>query len=107
MKLRIRANSVRLRLSDDEVVQISRGESIIEETPFPGGLLVYQLSVGGEEISARFSATQGIEISLPEDQASGWAARGGVALSRRVNVGGDGGTLMVLIEKDLKADKDS
>ena len=106
MKLRIRANSVRLRLSGDEVARISRGKSIIEQVRFSGGVLVYQLTVGGEEISACFSATGGIEISLPQDQASGWAASGGAALSRLVDVGGDGGTLDVLIEKDLKADKD-
>ncbi len=103
MKLRIRANSVRLRLSDDEVVRIGRGDSIVEQTRFSGGVFAYRLEIGGDEISARFTSGFGIEIKLPEQQAIGWATSSAVSLHGAIEV--DGETLSVLIEKDLKPDK--
>jgi hypothetical protein len=104
MKLRIQANSVRLRLSEAEVACVARSESISEQTVFPNGVLSYQLSLGGEEISARYSADQGIEIEVPQRQAIRWATGGEISLSQQVVLEGD--PLMVLIEKDLKAHKD-
>jgi hypothetical protein len=104
MKLRIHANSVRLRLSDAEVACVASGEPIIEQTRFPGGVLTCRLELGGDEISAHFTAAGGIEIRLPEGQARGWAASDEVSLQRTVET--DGATLQVLVERDLKRDRD-
>ncbi len=45
MKLRIRGDSIRLRLKRAEVDQIAPGNSIAEETHFPGSALTYRLDV--------------------------------------------------------------
>jgi len=45
MKLRIRGDSIRLRLKQGEVAQFAAGESIVEETHFPGAVLTYRLDV--------------------------------------------------------------
>lgn len=104
MKLRIRANDVRLRLSEDEVARVAAGDPIIEATQFSGGALGYRLAFGGDELSARFSAAAGIEIKLPQARAAHWAASGEVSLQGSIDT--DAGTLTVLIEKDLKPDRD-
>ena len=104
MKLRIRVNEVRLRLSEDEVAQVAAGGPIVEATRFSGGALGYRLAFGGDELSACFSPAAGIEIKLPRARAARWAAGGEVSLQGTVDTGG--GTLTVLIEKDLKRDRD-
>jgi Na+-transporting NADH:ubiquinone oxidoreductase subunit NqrA len=45
MKLRIRGDSIRLRLKVSEVDRIAAGESIVEETHFPDSVLTYRLEV--------------------------------------------------------------
>jgi hypothetical protein len=100
VKLRIRAGSVRLRLSEDEVARVALGESIAEQTRFPGGVLGYRLEIGGEQITARFSPAGGIQIRLPQEQAADWAASAEVTLQCSIEV--DGESLEVLVEKDLK-----
>ncbi len=65
MKLRIRGNSVRLRLKQGEVDQVAAGESIVEETHFPGSVLTCRLDVSEtNDIEANFTDGN-LEISLP------------------------------------------
>ena len=45
MKLRIRGDSIRLRLKRGEVDQITAGSSIVEETHFPNSVFSYRLDV--------------------------------------------------------------
>ena len=104
MKLRMAANSVRLRLSEEEVARLAGGESIGEEVHFSGGTLIYQLGVGGDQVSARFSSSRGIKIDLPQQQASDWAVSSAISWHDQIAV--DGTVLDVLIEKDLKPGKD-
>jgi hypothetical protein len=55
MKLRIRGDSLRLRLKRDEVDQIAAGTSIVEETHFPDSVLTYRLDVSeNRDMSASF-----------------------------------------------------
>ena len=94
---------MRLRLSEDEVARLARGEPVAEQTTFPGGDLKYRLDSGGEELTARYTRGAGIEVVLPEPQAKAWAA--GEEVSVRGHVDIDGATLTVLVEKDLKRDR--
>jgi hypothetical protein len=100
MKLRMQANSVRLRLSNTEVAQIAHGEVIAERVCFPGGALDYRLAIGGGAIAARFSPSDGISIEVPQAQAQELADGGTVSLRETIDVAGN--TLQVLIERDLK-----
>jgi hypothetical protein len=104
VKLRIEGNNVRLRLSEDEVARFARGEPVVEQTTFAGGDLRYRLDSGGEELTARFTSDAGIEVVLPQSQAKAWAE--GAEVSVRGSVEVEGETLTVLVEKDLKRDRD-
>ena len=80
MKLRIRGDSIRLRLKRGEVDQIAAGTSIVEETHFPGSLLTYRLDVSeNHEISASFS-NGSLVVRLPISKALSWAGSDKVSL---------------------------
>ena len=98
MKLRIRGDSIRLRLKRGEVAQVAAGKSIAEETHFPGSVLTYRLDVSEtDDIEANF-ADGNLEISLPASKVPGWATTDEVSLTATQNTP-DGATLTLLIEK--------
>ena len=100
LKLRIRGNSIRLRLKQSEVAQVAAGESIVEETHFPGAVLTCRLDVSKtDDIEANF-ADGNLEISLPASKVPGWATTDEVSLTATRNTP-DGATLTLLIEKDF------
>ena len=100
MKLRIRGNSIRLRLKQGEVAQVAAGESIVEETHFPGSVLTCRLDVSEtNDIEANFSDGN-LGISLPASQVLGWATTDEVSLTATQDLPG-GATLNLLIEKDF------
>ncbi len=100
MKLRIRGDSIRLRLKRGEVAQVAAGKSIAEETHFPGSVLTYRLDVSEtDDIEANF-ADGNLEISLPASKVPGWATTDEVSLTATQNTP-DGAILTLLIEKDF------
>ena len=100
MKLRIRCDSLRLRLKRGEVAQVAAGKSIVEETHFPGSVLTYRLDVSEtDDIEANF-ADGNLEISLPASKVPGWATTDEVSLTATQNTP-DGATLTLRIEKDF------
>lgn len=100
MKLRIRGNTLRLRLKRGEVEQIAAGQSIVEETRFPDGALNYRLDVSnGVAIHANLDAS-GLVVCLPESSVSGWASTDDVSLMAEQDLP-EGDTLSILIEKDF------
>jgi hypothetical protein len=96
MKLRIRGNSIRLRLSQTEVDDLASKGRVEEATVFPGGeRFVYSLAcVDGEEIGARFAGGS-MEVTVPRARVRAWAA------SDEVGIESDG-ALRILIEKDFQ-----
>lgn len=100
MKLRIRGNSIRLRLKRGEVAQVAAGESIVEETYFPGSVLTYRLDVSEtDDIEANFTDGN-LEFRLPASKVRGWATTDEVSLTATQDLP-DGATLTLLIEKDF------
>jgi hypothetical protein len=100
MKLRIRGDSLRLRLKRGEVDQIAAGSSIVEETHFPDSVLTYRLDVSeNHDISASFDRGS-LVISLPKSKVSDWADSDEVSLSAEQKLTG-AGSLTLLIEKDF------
>jgi phage baseplate assembly protein gpV len=103
MKLRMRANTLRLRLTRGEVDRLGEGQTVREVTHFPDGTsLIYALAVGGTHVHAaqQFVDTGSeITVTVPSAQAREWAG------SQEVGFGGDApvrvGPLEVLIEKDF------
>jgi hypothetical protein len=101
MKLRIRGDSIRLRLKVSEVDRIAAGESIVEETHFPDSVLTYRLEVsenGG--ITTKFNDGN-LVVRLPRADVEDWAGSDKVSLVSEQKLG-DAGTLSLLIEKDFK-----
>jgi hypothetical protein len=100
MKLRIRGDTIRLRLKRGEVDQIAAGISIAEETHFPNSVLTYRLDVSGNsDISASF-ADGSLVVSLPKSTVAAWASTDDVSLHAVQEFSGTG-TLSLLIEKDF------
>lgn len=100
MKLRIRGNSLRLRLKQAEVEQVAAGQSVVEETRFPGAALSYRLDVtDGETIQANLYDGN-LVIRLPKSRISTWATTDEVSLMAE-QVLPDGDKLSLLIEKDF------
>lgn len=104
MKLRIRGNSIRLRLTKGEVAQFKETGSVEEVTEF--GLeqnqrFVYALSVL-QDINASRAVLENnrISIFLPEDQSEQWTTTNQVGIRVEQSLGAEK-TLQILIEKDF------
>ncbi len=100
MKLRIRGDSLRLRLTRPEVLAVGRGEPVRELVHFaPGEQLGYSLECGGEAITARLQGGQ-VTVRVPTATAAEWCMSDRVGLSAEQSVA-DGTALRILIEKDF------
>ncbi len=102
MKLRIRGDTLRLRLTRGEVADIGAGRAVEEATRFPdGSVLRYVLSTGDEYTAAQHNAGAEhlLRVTIPAARAAAWAE------SEEVGLSGDGpvqlDALAVLIEKDF------
>lgn len=96
MKLRIRGNSVRLRLSQSEVELVALGAEVKEYVHFAENQFGYALRQEAiDSIEARFENSS-ILIVLPYEQAKTWSTSDEIGISAQV------GELQVLIEKDFQ-----
>ncbi len=101
MKLRIRENTIRLRLKRAEVDQLASGKSIVEQTCFPDSVLTYRLDVSSDgNFSASFRDGD-LTISLPEAEVTQWAQNDQVSIVAEQALG-NSDALSLLIEKDFK-----
>ena len=104
MKLRIKGNSLRLRLLRGEVEQLRATGKVIETIQF--GLqstqkLVYllQASYSAEEITASFAQNK-ITVTLPDAIAREWIRSDEVSLTAEQKIS-DSEVLKILVEKDF------
>jgi hypothetical protein len=102
MKLRIKGNSLRLRLTQGEVRTL-REEGVVEDRVRFGGeaALVYRLSrnAGTSSIHASF-ANGVVEVLLPERAALDWASSNEVTLAGAQPAAVDS-ELRIVVEKDF------
>jgi hypothetical protein len=97
MKLRIRGNSIRLRLTQTEVANLSESGLVQEKTDFGNGnsfIYLIKCSDKIEIISADFNNNR-LEIIVPFYVIKNWANNNDVGISAEQN------ELKVLIEKDF------
>ena len=102
MKLRIRGDSIRLRLTRTEVDTIGRAQPVTETTNFGAGAeFAYTLEPSSAVVAptAEFGSG-GIRVSVPADEAARWAASETVGISGEQPID-DGAVLTLLIEKDF------
>ncbi|MEM9558347.1 MAG: hypothetical protein AAGC60_29105 [Acidobacteriota bacterium] len=103
MKLRIQGNSIRLRLKQGEVDELSRHGRVADRlTLGPDGQhLDYGLEVdeSASVLGLRSTATE-ITVLLPLERAAVWTSTELVGLDGAVDIG-DEGEVTLLIEKDF------
>ena len=101
MKIRIRGNSVRLRLTKSEVDMFNQEGYIVEQTQFGASTLTYALKrVSNEKMTATF-LDNNIIMLLPEAYAHEWCTTEKVGFDALMDVG-EGNELYLLLEKDYK-----
>jgi hypothetical protein len=104
MKVRIKGDSLRLRLSRSEVSRVLSGDRL-EETihfgPEPNASFTYALQ---QESSERRSTIQysgnEVTITIPASRAQLWGVTDQVGIAEDINLG-ENGSLALLIEKDF------
>jgi hypothetical protein len=103
MKIRIKGNSIRLRLARLEVAALARSASIVERTAFDlGQSLTFTLRPSRDSRAISASCRDGaVTVHIPEAKARAWASGDEVGLSAE-HPCGDGETLSILIEKDFQ-----
>jgi len=101
MKLRIKGNSIRLRLLKSEVEQFAADGRISDETSFGANALRYTLamSMDAESISGAFENNE-IAVFIPEQAAREWASNDKVGFEIEQPTGANG-SLTIIIEKDF------
>ncbi len=103
MKLRIRGNSVRIRVTRNEVAKLAAGERIEQQTEFSAtSRLVSTLepSAHAPGVIATFDGTR-LALIVPSDQVRQWAASDQVGIQAEQSTGA-GQWLRLLIEKDFE-----
>ncbi len=108
MKIRIKGNSIRLRLTKAEVEHFSRQHFVSSTTrfsPFESDFFTYTLSASDDttRIAATLSERE-IRIVMPKTMASQWAHTDKISLEEHQAVG-DEAHLRILIEKDFQCMK--
>ncbi len=102
MKLRIRDNSIRLRLTRTEVDTVSSAGAVKSRVSLPGGDgLDYILGSlrATESLSAR-SSDGALTVMLPESDVMQWASTEQVSITADETLD-DGKLLKILVEKDF------
>lgn len=98
MKLRIRDNALRLRLTVSEVARVAAGESVEGRMPLPGTApFAYRLVAGDAPDAALDGNT--LRVSFPAAALRDWARGDDVSLTG--HCGTDGEPLALLVEKDF------
>jgi len=104
MKLRVKNNSVRLRLTQTELTRFAAGGRVEEAIEFglePRQHFIYALETTAdvETVSAAFENSR-ITVFVPKARAEEWTRTGQVGIEAEQPVG-RGKTLRLLIEKDF------
>ena len=102
MKLRVRDNSIRLRLTRTEVDTLRDVGLVGATLNFPGGTMieyVLESTPASVSLSAQF-ANNTIRVRLPESTVKEWADSEQVSIGAEQNLD-DSGVLVLLVEKDF------
>jgi len=101
MKIRIKGNTVRLRLTKSEVDYFRMTGLIEERTEFGNNSFAYALqSTQTPELKAEFS-DGAIRVLMPEKMADEWTATNAVGFNSEMDIGNKK-KLYILVEKDFK-----
>ena len=101
MKLRIKGNTLRLRLTQSEVKQFAEQGICSEKTVFGDHSFIYQLHKADvDDVHAEYQLDT-VSVAVPDDMADAWANDNESAAIEYTQLNADGSKLLVLIEKDF------
>lgn len=102
MKLRIKGNSIRIRLTKSEVDYFGKEGYLEEKTEFGDTTFIYALQNknDGNELSAKFSSNK-ITLLIPPSMTSDWVNTNRVGYESEMEIGRKR-KLYLLLEKDFK-----
>jgi hypothetical protein len=102
MKLRIRGNSLRIRLSKTEVDELASGSSLTEYTNFGSSTFSYKVqAVGnGDALTATYEKNM-VTLNVPTALLADWPTNSVVGFESMMPLG-DSKHLHLLLEKDFK-----
>jgi hypothetical protein len=101
MKLRIKGNTIRMRLTRPEVAYFEKFGMIEDKTEFGNSSLVYALEISkGDTLTADFASGR-ISFFLPEKIADEWTKTSLVSVNGEMHVS-ENKKLFILLEKDFK-----
>ncbi|MCW5515684.1 DUF7009 family protein [Muriicola sp. Z0-33] len=101
MKIRIKGNAVRLRLTKTEVATLCKTGRIEEKTQFPNGLFTYALLVAeaNDPLAARIIQNT-MEIILSKELIKDWETNDKVGFEHSITLDNNE-KLSLLVEKDF------
>lgn len=101
MKLRIKGNSVRIRLSKTEVATFGEKGYVEEQTRFGNAVFTYALQVTNHcDMTADFADNK-ITMYLPDTKTKEWVETQKTGFDANMDLG-DGNELYLLLEKDFQ-----
>jgi hypothetical protein len=101
MKLRIRENSIRLRLKQSEVEQLASGQGIAEQTRFPDSVLIYRLVTAETGATSASFSNGELTVTLLKSEVVEWAQTDQVSIIAEQALEQDE-ALSILVEKDFQ-----
>src|SRR5690349_15750914 len=101
MKIRIRDNSVRIRLSKSEVALFAKEGHVEERTEFVNSALVYAVKRSADETLSADFVNGNLTLYVPANILQFWASTDLVGLDYNMPLP-NGNHLYLLIEKDFK-----
>lgn len=102
MKIRIKGNSIRYRLTKTEIARFGKNGYLEEKTEFLNGAEFYyclERRPGMDELQASFENNR-ITVFVPEHTAAEWTTTEIVGYDTKIQLG-EGKELLLLIEKDF------
>ncbi len=102
MKIRIKENTVRLRLSKPDIDRFGKDGYLEEKTEFPGSTFTYAIQklFDGKNLDASFTDKK-LTLFVPHKIQEEWISTDVTGLSHQLPVG-ENKTLFLLIEKDFQ-----
>lgn len=95
MKIRIKDNTVRFRLTQSEVSRLSEENKIASTTEFLTGNFVYEISSTAEaDFLATFKQNK-IQVQIPQEKLKDFCS------TQIIGIEGNSGKVKILIEKDF------
>jgi hypothetical protein len=101
MKIRIKGNTVRFRLTKSDISTLIKTGELSDQTEFIGSTLIYKIASTANEAMSADMIGNVITLSVPENALSNWASTNKVSLEGNMSLKNNS-SLYLLLEKDFK-----